>query len=71
VPSSPKPAAGTSLADIWNAWKTLNDADGVVPYMDYSTPTFYDTLTAAIQKVGAGKDSPMGGARKNRTSCVR
>jgi raffinose/stachyose/melibiose transport system substrate-binding protein len=58
VPSSPRPPAGTSLADIFNSWKSLNDDDGVVPYMDYATPTFYDTLTAAIQKVGAGKDSP-------------
>ena len=29
-----------------------------MPYLDYSTPTFYDTLTAAIQKLMAGKDSP-------------
>ena len=39
-------------------YRALNDDDGVVPYMDYSTPTFYDTLTAELQKVAASKDTP-------------
>lgn len=26
-------------------------ADGLVPYLDWATPTFYDTTTAAIQEL--------------------
>ena len=40
------------------AWKKLNESEGLVPYLDYSTPDFYDQITAAIQRLLAGKDSP-------------
>jgi raffinose/stachyose/melibiose transport system substrate-binding protein len=40
------------------AWAKLNAADGVIPYLDYTTPTFYDDISAAIQKLLGGKDSP-------------
>ncbi|MGO4419499.1 hypothetical protein AB4Z54_12330, partial [Streptomyces sp. MCAF7] len=33
-------------------------ADGLVPYLDYSSPTFFDTITAALQGVISGKTSP-------------
>lgn len=39
-------------------WKRLSAADGLVPYLDYSTPTFFDTITAALQGVVSGKTSP-------------
>ncbi|MDX3228960.1 extracellular solute-binding protein [Streptomyces sp. ME19-01-6] len=39
-------------------WKRLSAADGLVPYLDYSTPTFFDTITAALQGVISGKTSP-------------
>jgi raffinose/stachyose/melibiose transport system substrate-binding protein len=55
---TPKPAAGTSLDDIFTAWKSLNARDAIVPYLDYATPTFYDTVTAAVQELVAGKASP-------------
>jgi raffinose/stachyose/melibiose transport system substrate-binding protein len=55
---NPDVPAGTSLADIFAAWKTLNDSDGIVPYLDYATPTFYDTITAAIQELFAKKATP-------------
>ena len=29
----------------------MTDGNGVVPYEDWATPTFYDTLTAAIQEL--------------------
>jgi raffinose/stachyose/melibiose transport system substrate-binding protein len=58
TPESAKPPAGTALADIFAAWKTISDADGEVPYLDYSTPSFYDTLTANLQKLIGGKQSP-------------
>ena len=44
--------------DVFAAWKTLNDAEGLVPYLDYSTPDFYNQITAAIQELLGGKLSP-------------
>jgi raffinose/stachyose/melibiose transport system substrate-binding protein len=54
---APPGTAGVT-ADIAAAWQKLNDADGIIPYLDYTTPTFYDDVSAAIQKLLAGKDSP-------------
>ncbi len=39
-------------------WTNISAADGLAPYLDYSTPTFYDTLTAALQKLLAGRLTP-------------
>ena len=44
--------------DIFAAWKALNDTDGLSPYMDYATPTFYDDFSGAVQKLLAGKLEP-------------
>jgi raffinose/stachyose/melibiose transport system substrate-binding protein len=44
--------------EIATAWQKLQDTDGVIPYLDYTTPTFYDDISAAIQKLLAGKQSP-------------
>ena len=30
----------------------------MIPYLDYATPTFYDEITAAIQRLLAGKTKP-------------
>ncbi|WP_306323904.1 MULTISPECIES: extracellular solute-binding protein [unclassified Streptomyces] len=46
------------------AWRQLTSADGLVPYLDYATPTFYDTTSAALQDLIAGKTSSRGFARK-------
>jgi len=59
----PAMAAGTQPAsavskDVFAAWKTLNDADGFTPYMDYATPTFYDDFSGAVQRLMAGKVKP-------------
>jgi raffinose/stachyose/melibiose transport system substrate-binding protein len=51
------PATGLS-ADVAAAWKTLGDTDGLIPYLDYTTTTFYDDVSAAIQKLLAGKQAP-------------
>jgi raffinose/stachyose/melibiose transport system substrate-binding protein len=29
-----------------------------VPYLDYATPTFFDTITAEVQQLMAGRRSP-------------
>jgi raffinose/stachyose/melibiose transport system substrate-binding protein len=44
--------------EIFAAWKTLNDTDGLTPYMDYATPTFYDDFSGAVQRLLAGKLTP-------------
>ena len=37
-------------------WATVDRAtDGLVPYLDYATPTFYDTLAAALQDLIDGQ----------------
>jgi raffinose/stachyose/melibiose transport system substrate-binding protein len=54
---APVPEGGVS-ADVAAAWKKLNDADGVIPYLDYTTPTFFDDVSAAIQELLDGKSSP-------------
>jgi raffinose/stachyose/melibiose transport system substrate-binding protein len=49
---------GTVLADVVNVADTVSDSNGVVPYEDWATPTFYDTLTAAIQELMADRITP-------------
>jgi raffinose/stachyose/melibiose transport system substrate-binding protein len=49
---------GTVLAEVVNAAARVAKANGVVPYEDWATPTFYDTLTAAIQELMGMKISP-------------
>ena len=36
---------GTVLADVVDAAATVSEANGVVPYLDWATPTFYDTTS--------------------------
>lgn len=44
--------------DVYRAWTTANTKDAIVPYLDWATPTMYDTITAAIQKLMGGKSTP-------------
>ncbi|MGZ4485268.1 MAG: extracellular solute-binding protein [Nocardioidaceae bacterium] len=53
-----QPPAGSVTSDVYQAWHTVNADDGVTPYLDYSTPTFYDTLTAALQDLIGGRTTP-------------
>jgi raffinose/stachyose/melibiose transport system substrate-binding protein len=57
-PADWKPAAGSLEADVADEWKAVNAGSGLVPYLDYSTPTFYDTLSAAVQQLTAEKLTP-------------
>jgi raffinose/stachyose/melibiose transport system substrate-binding protein len=50
--------SGALLQDVFAAWRTLSEEDGLVPYLDYATPTFYDEITAAVQELLAGKLEP-------------
>ncbi|PGH47730.1 extracellular solute-binding protein [Streptomyces sp. Ru87] len=50
--------AGSVDGQLIDGWERLNAADGLVPYLDYTTPTFYDTLSKRLQGVIDGKVSP-------------
>jgi raffinose/stachyose/melibiose transport system substrate-binding protein len=56
APASVQP--GTVLADVVTAANDVTAANGVVPYLDWATPTFYDTVTAAIQELMADRITP-------------
>lgn len=58
VPDSDTPAEGTVAGDITSDYKAISSANGITPYLDYATPTFYDTITAAMQDLVAGKSTP-------------
>jgi raffinose/stachyose/melibiose transport system substrate-binding protein len=48
----------TVLADVVATAGEVTASNGVVPYEDWATPTFYDTLTAAIQELMAERITP-------------
>ena len=50
--------------EVYNAWTKANTQDAIVPYLDWATPTMYDTITAAIQELMAGKTTPSSFAKK-------
>lgn len=49
--------------DAVTGWRKLNQANSMAGYMDWSTPTFYDTITAAIQNLLGEKVTPQGFAK--------
>jgi raffinose/stachyose/melibiose transport system substrate-binding protein len=52
-------AGGAGLAsEVTASWKAISTSGGLVPYLDYATKTFYDTLTAAVQQLTGGQASP-------------
>jgi raffinose/stachyose/melibiose transport system substrate-binding protein len=57
MPTNESPT-GEAGQDVFKAWESLNESDGLVPYLDYSTPSFYDQITAAVQQMLAGRESP-------------
>lgn len=44
--------------EVYDEWTKANEEDAIVPYLDWATPTMYDTLTASIQELMAGKTTP-------------
>jgi raffinose/stachyose/melibiose transport system substrate-binding protein len=58
IGTTPSVQEGTVLADVVNAAATVSGANGMVPYLDWATPTFYDTTTAAIQELMALRITP-------------
>lgn len=53
-----QPTQSAAQADVFAAWDTVTADDGVVPYLDWATPTFYDTIAAAIQELLGGQLAP-------------
>lgn len=51
------PPAGLG-EDVFTAFGTAAKDNGLVPYLDYATPTFSDTLGAALQDLIAEKATP-------------
>lgn len=56
--AEPSVEEGTVLADVIHSAAQVSAANGVVPYEDWTTPTFYDTLTAAIQELMVNRITP-------------
>ena len=48
----------TVSGDLYKAWNKVNDENALGHYLDWATPTFYDTLTAHLQLLLAHKESP-------------
>lgn len=46
------------FGDTLKAWETINKNNAVGHYIDWATPTFYDTLVAELQKLLGGISSP-------------
>ena len=56
------------------AWQKLNDADGLIPYLDYTTPTFYDDISgghpgAAGRQAGRPTAFTKATCRRDSTKC--
>lgn len=49
---------GTLFGDLVNAWTWLNANDAVGHYIDWATPTFYNTITASLQELMAKEITP-------------
>ena len=51
------PASGGGK-DVYAAYEEVTTNGNLLPYLDYATPTFADTLGAALQDLIAGKQTP-------------
>jgi raffinose/stachyose/melibiose transport system substrate-binding protein len=60
LPAMPARARPQTAAaeDVFAAWRALSEANGLVPYLDYATPTFFDDLSGAIQRLLAERVEP-------------
>lgn len=51
LPENTKVKTDNLFGDTLHAWETINKNNAVGHYIDWATPTFYDTLVAELQKV--------------------
>jgi raffinose/stachyose/melibiose transport system substrate-binding protein len=61
-PATAEPATPVGR-DVFAAYRVASDQDILVPYLDYATTTFLDTLGGALQKIIAGRESAQDGMR--------
>jgi raffinose/stachyose/melibiose transport system substrate-binding protein len=48
----------TLAGDLYTAWNAANEADAIGHYLDWATPTFYDTLSAELQRLLGDQTTP-------------
>lgn len=58
LPEDSKVDTDNLFSDTLRAWNTINQANAVGHYIDWATPTFYDTLVAELQKLLGGISTP-------------
>jgi raffinose/stachyose/melibiose transport system substrate-binding protein len=56
--ANPKVDPNSSIASIVAAWRTTSQSPNLVPYMDWPTPTMFDTLMGGTQQLMASQLSP-------------
>ncbi|WP_406043968.1 extracellular solute-binding protein [Micromonospora sp. NBC_00898] len=56
--TSSQAVGGGLQKDVFTAFGDIVKADGLVPYLDYATPTMYDSVTASLQDLLAKKKTP-------------
>ncbi len=56
--ANPKVDPKSSIASIVAAWRTTSQSPNLVPYMDWPTPTMFDTLMGGTQSLMASQESP-------------
>ena len=59
------PASGGGK-DVYAAYEEVSSKGHLLPYLDYGTPTFSDTLGAALQDLIAGKQIRRSSLRRFR-----
>jgi len=58
LPEDTKLDTDNLFGDTLTAWNTINQSNAVGHYIDWATPTFYDTLVAELQKLLGGISTP-------------
>ena len=48
----------TLYTDMVNAWNEIVQSQNIGHYLDWATPTFYDTVTASLQELSANQVTP-------------
>lgn len=56
--TSSQSVGGGLQKDVFTAFGAIVEADGLLPYLDYATPTMYDTITASLQDLLAKRKTP-------------
>ena len=51
------PADGVNH-DVFTVFGQATETGAILPYLDWATPTFYDTLAVGLQDLLAGQTSP-------------